>query len=638
MVHKTAWRLVAYAWLAGCGDDTVPAAGAEPKPMSGASAPERVLADAGGPTRVTSDAAVEPMLDQDAATAPSSPAWPAGAVSRPGEYSGFGDKRYDGFALSSEYVAVRDGTKLAVDLYRPKTADGQVVSEPLPVLWMHTPYNRRTFGSGSMSGLAGETYPGAAARLIPYGYVVAIADYRGLYASYGVNEGYNRGEWLEAARLDAYDITEWLAKQPWSTGKIGMWGCSATGGSQLQATTTAPPSLKAVFPMSCEFDAYPFGVPGGMAPTQGATRAPPTTVSPALRDQIAEPIDGDSERTQLRAAIDSHGPDRDNLGVMPFRDSLVDAAEEPWWLVSSPHTYLDAINASGVALYLAANWDEAATKYGAFFTFNNVTTPSKLIVGPASHCAWFTVQQQTGFDIAVEERRFFDHWLKGIDNGVMDEPRVYYFTYGAPAGREWTAATAWPPLATKLVPYYLGAKTLSTTAPSTVTAADDFTVDYEASASDPASHGLIYETATLERATQITGHAVVDLWLTSTANDSDLVAYVQNVAPDGSTTSYNMHGRLRASQRKEDTPPYNNLGLPWHPFREADAQPLVPGEPAHLRFDILPFSMVFEAGHKIRLVLTFADTATPRVTPAPRVSVLRDLTHLSTLTLPVPEE
>src|ERR1700712_2277978 len=222
-------------------------------------------------------AAADPNSAAAAGAASTKPARviPPGSVSKPGEYSGYGDKIYSGYALSSQYVAMRDGTKLAVDLYRPKEKDGTVTEAPLPVLWMHTPYNRRYFASTAGAGLAGEVYPGAAALLVEYGYVAAVVDYRGVYASYGKNEGYNRGEWVDGARLDAYDITEWFAEQPWSNGKVGMWGCSATGGSQMQALTTAPPHLKAIFPMSCEFDAYPFGVPGGMSPASGTTKAPP---------------------------------------------------------------------------------------------------------------------------------------------------------------------------------------------------------------------------------------------------------------------------------------------------------------------------------------------------------------------------
>lgn len=94
---------------------------------------------------------------------------PPGSVSKPGEYSGYGDKKYNGFELSSLYVPMRDGTKLAVDLYRPKDASGKVTEDKLPVLWMHTPYNRRFFASTAGAGLPGEVYPGAAARLVDYG-------------------------------------------------------------------------------------------------------------------------------------------------------------------------------------------------------------------------------------------------------------------------------------------------------------------------------------------------------------------------------------------------------------------------------------------------------------------------------------
>jgi predicted acyl esterase len=110
-----------------------------------------------------------------------------------------------------------------------------------------------------------------------------------------------------------------------------------------------------------------------------------------------------------------------------------------------------------------------------------------------------------------------------------------------------------------------------------------------------------------------------------------------DMGPDGTAKSYNVHGRLRALMRKLDDPPYNNLGLPWHRSYEEDVAPLVPGQPAELEFDILPVSMVFKAGHRIRLVINFADRTTPKLDPAPKVTVYRDSTHRSYLTLPVIE-
>ncbi len=563
----------------------------------------------------------------------------ADGISRPGAYEGYSDAIYaDEYEMTSRYVRVSDGTRLAMDLYRPKDkTTGSVIDTPLPVLWMHTPYNRRY--SNPNGALTVESYPGTAARLVKYGYVVATVDFRGLYASYGHNEVYNRGEWITAASRDAYDITEWLASQSWSNGKIGMWGCSATGGSQMQAATTAPPHLKAVFPMSCEFDVYPFRVPGGMAPAEG-TRTQAKS-GQEMRDAQAVPVDGDTDKSQLQEAIAEHAGTVENAGYAPYRDSIAsaitDPTSQPWFLKSSPHTYLENINSSGIAFYVAANWDEGPTKHGAFFTFNNVTNPAKLIVGPAGHCGWAAVQSQTGFDITVEERRFFDYWLKGIDNGIMDEDPVYYYTYNAPAGSEWRSSARWPLPDEKRVPYYLGEGALSTEAPTGADQKDAVTVAYDVRPNDLAAGGLVYETAPLGKDVQVTGHPSVNLWVSSTASDGDFIATIQDVGPDGAVQSYNVQGQLRASMRKLQDAPYNNLGLPWHGFREADVTPLVPGEPAELQFEILPISMIFKAGHRIRLVLTFADRATARLDPAPEVTIYRNAAHKSFVTLPIIE-
>jgi uncharacterized protein len=553
-------------------------------------------------------------------------------VSKPGQYSGYSEILYADYRMTSQYVAVRDGTKLAIDIFRPMQGNA-VVEDPLPVVWMHTPYNRRNF----TSGLTAAAYPGQALELVKYGYVVAVADFRGLYASYGKNAAYNRGEWVDAARMDAYDITEWLAVQPWSNGKIGMWGCSATGGSQLQAATTAPPSLRAIFPMSCEFDAYSFGVPGAVAPPPGMdTRAPPATTTSQSRDANAVPVDGDDGRSMLSAAIAEHRDNIENAGYVPFRDSVSDALQLPWWTHSSPHTYLETIKASGVAIYVAANWDEAATKYGAFFTFNNVTNPRKMIIGPQTHCAWTAVRRDQGFDIVIEELRFFDHWLKGIENGVMYEPPVTYYTYNAPRGQEWRSAPKWPLPNQQPTRYFLGEQALLITAPTEADAKDTTTVDYSSTRENRASTGLTYVTEPLAQDLEMTGHPVINLWVSSSAPDGDFVATLEDIDPNGAVTSYNMDGRLRASQRGTQPPPYDNLGLPWHRSHAADAQPLSPSEPVELVFDLYPISFIFPAGHRIRLVLTFVDgAATPRLNPAPQVTIHRDATRSSSITLPI---
>ncbi len=557
-----------------------------------------------------------------------------GQISFPGTYSGYSEAHYDAYVMESKYIPMRDGTRIAIDIFRP-TSQGVVAGERLPVLWMHTPYNRRN----DRNGLTGENYPGKALKLSKYGYVVAIADFRGLFASFGRNVAYNRGEWQDSARWDAYDITEWLAAQPWSNGNIGMWGCSATGGSQMQALTVAPPSLKAVFPMSCEWDVYPFANYGGMAPPAGVPTRVARGGAREARDALAVPVDGDENRTLLDAAIGEHSNNIETAGYTPFRDSVSENFDEQWWLKSSPHQYEAAIEQSGIALYSAANLDEEGPGYGPAFTFNNLTNPRRLIIGPATHCDWTTVEADTGFDILVEELRFFDYWLKGIENGVMNEAPVTYYTYNLTTSNignpGWNTAPSWPLPNQQLTKFYLGENTLSTSA-SDNSGELAVTVDYEVDNDNFWEKGLQFVTAPLTEDMQISGHPVLRLWLSSSFTDADVIARIDDIAPDGTATYRTVEGRLRASMRQLADPPYNNLGLPYHPFTEESVQPLVTGEAVELQFDFYMMSNLFKEGHQIRLTLNFADQrATPRIDPPPGVNIHHGGEMKSALILPV---
>ena len=551
-------------------------------------------------------------------------------VSRPGEYRGYSPALYDGYDLTSRYVQARDGTRLAVDIFRP-AKDGRAASGKFPVVWMHTPYNRRD----TQGGLTAANYPGKALQLVKFGYVVAVADFRGTYASFGHNAGFNRGEWQDAARFDAYDITEWLAAQPFSNRKVGMWGCSATGGSQMQALSTAPPHLKAIFPMSCEWDVYSWVAAGGMTPPPGGPTQIMRGAPREERDRSAVPVDGDQDGALLHSAIAEHQDNLETAGYVPFRDSMSQEFGNPWWTKSSPSSYRDQMNKSGIAVYAAANWAEGFTGYGPPFTFNNLRTPKKLIFGPGRHCDWGTVLKDTGFDIVVEELRFFDYWLRGKDNGVMREPAVTYFTYNEAPERAWKSARTWPPANARPTTFYFGENTLNETA--TASAGDTrMTVNYGVDDATFWKSGMSFATAPLEADTEVTGHPVAHIWLTTTATDADVVARIDDVAPDGSATYVGVEGKLRASMRALADAPYENLGLPWHPFTQASRQPLQPGQPVELAFNFMPMSYLFKAGHRIRVTLQFADArATAKVEPAPVIAVLRGPGSPSQIVLPV---
>lgn len=574
-------------------------------------------------------------LAQPIITASGAPSAGAPEISEPGYYSGYAPMRYDGYERTSFYVPVRDGTKLAVDLFRP-TLHGVLANERLPVVWMHMPYNRRQGLDGAPSVSA---YPGFALQLVKYGYNVALVDFRGLYASYGTNKVFNFGEYLPAASMDAYDMTQWFAKQPWSNGRIGMWGCSATGGSQVQAATTRPPALKAIFPMSSTFDSYSFLVIGGV-PLQPFLS--PLQASTAGRDRSAVPVDGPDGPAELAQAIAQHKNNVDvpEVGVgnvLPFRDSRAAALSGvEWWAESSPSTHLDALRSADIGIYATSNWDESGTKLAAFDLFGNLPRGRvKLLLGPARHCGWQKVWTDTGFPIVTEERRFFDYWLKGIRNGVMNEPLVTYYTYNAPPQSAWKTASAWPLPNEVPTVFYLRRGALARSGPQL--SGQDTAAMGPPPKADPIyvakpAGGVVYQTQPLTHDVQITGFPVMKLWISTQARDTDAFAWIDDVAPDGSMRSYQMFGRLRASDRALGKPLYNDFGLPWHSFLKKDARPLEPGKPTELQFALLPMSYIFPVGHRIRLTLAFSSPSGGRGQP---VTVLRGPGTASKITLPL---
>ena len=148
--------------------------------------------------------------------------------------------------------------------------------------------------------------------------------------------------------------------------------------------------------------------------------------------------------------------------------------------------------------------------------------------------------------------------------------------------------------------------------------------------------GMTFVTAPLDNDIEVTGHPVAHIWLSTTSTDADVIARIDDVAPDGTATYAGVEGKLRASMRALANAPYNNLGLPWHPATEDSRQPLQPDQPVELTFDLMPLSYLFKAGHRIRVTLQFADArATAKVDPAPQVTILHRPGAASRIDLPV---
>jgi putative CocE/NonD family hydrolase len=260
--------------------------------------------------------------------------------------------------------------------------------------------------------------------------------------------------------------------------------------------------------------------------------------------------------------------------------------------------------------------------------------------------------------MATELLRFFDHFLKNVDNGWRKEPAIYYRTTNAAPGTGWRSADRWPlPAARAQILRLTGAAqpgipgSLTRNVPQKNATADLFVVDYEPTCARAADayfmmwpcgidkHGLSYATAPLAQDAHIAGHPVADLWISASTPDADLFVYLEDVAPEGSITIVT-HGRLRASHRGEQRAPFRNfMGLPYHSGERAAARPLVPGEPVRMRLDLLPTSTIVKAGHRLRVTIAGADprqrSRNVQFDPPPQIRVLRDAAHASQLSVPI---
>ena len=554
--------------------------------------------------------------------------------SAPGVYAGYSPKLYDAWQRTSFHVPVRDGTKIAVDLYRP-LKDGKPVETRYPVIWMHTPYQRGVLAPDGTVTRTGSNYM-EGRNLALYGYVVAIVDTRGKGASFG----WRRGMQDSTEGLDAYDMTEWFAKQPWSDGNVGMMGCSYVGGSQDNAASTTPPHLKAIFPGATSFNRYDFVSRGGLT-AQFHTRP-----EDARDDGVdAMPVDADRDGSLLAAAKREHQRNTIMAEIwrdIPFRDDWSPGLKSRYWEESSLSAVRNQVEMHGPTMYRWTGWSDefSADQFVARANLRNVV---KTFIGPESHC------QSALFNMFDEHLRYFDHYLKGIDNGIEREPSIYYYTYNTAKGREWASSDVWPVAGMTPERFYIGAPgrggLVSGAAPAP--ARSTFDVDYSVVKPGDLStplwpvsqfgHGLSFETAPLDHDVRITGHPVVSLWVDTTTTDADVFAYLEEVTPEG-RGALRAHGRLRASHRALGTAPYDYLGLPFHRSFREDAQPMRPGVPAELRFDLLPTSTIVRQNWKLRLVVTGAD---PRqrshlpFDPAPRVTIHTGGTQASYIDIPV---
>jgi uncharacterized protein len=584
-------------------------------------------------------------------------------VSKPGVYSGYSGEIYNGVARSSIYIDIR-GVKLAIDIHRP-TLNGDIVMEPLPVIYSHTSGNRRGLSSTQVNFL------------VKRGYVMIADDARGSGASFGQHQY----DWSQEEALDSKEVIEWAARQLWCDGKVGMIGVSQMGAMQLLIASTRPRHLVSIVPTVTTIDQFmrhPNGV-NVMLPGSPVVPLPPP--SPGT------PVDGDLPNTdpaslayqaflQRGTPLSLYDLWHGDTNKYIFRNDWISQngiTIQPSF-VCSPITYSDLIMRSGVKMYNIAGWyDQAPTsQIGAWKLWGG-----KLLVGPWDHrtqATQFPSSFPTDF-ILTEYWRWFDYTLKGIENGIMKEPPIYYYTMNAPVGEEWRFVKKWPlPQQKPLRLYFGGGKTGTVSSvndgalrllPSwSFKAADNYTVDYSVnvfngvfkenrrlwSANVPAgtdtnmatntdSKGLTYTTAPLPADIEVTGHPIVHLTVSSTSTDGDFHVFLEEV--DGVTMKSTMvtNGIIRVSNRamQQKSPWTDLLKIPYHRTYETDNKLLVPGKTVELSIDLYATSYVFREGNRIRVTITGSNVPTYDglvESPPPTVSIHRNWMHSSYIELP----
>lgn len=607
---------------------------------------------------------------------------------------------YEGAVRSSRYVAMRDGVRLAVDVILPRDLPP---GARIPALLYQGRYWRSAALRGPARVMHdsvarhGQLGP-FKVFFVEHGYAWLDVDTRGSGASFGTR----LWDYSPDEILDGADLVDWIVRQPWSDGRVAGVGVSYSGAAAELLLVNQHPAVKAAVPLFCDFDQYQDILAPGGVPHVGWIRAWADFTSRLDRNEMpfdawwlplfvrgVRPVDGDRGRGLLGAALREHAGNFDfrEMDEIVYRDDRPRSAQRGGaqgararaeaWLearlgpdyralgsdLASPHAFARQIDASGAPVYAYSGWLDGAYARAAARRFATLSNPgNRLLLGPWDH-ALHTVSPRaprgpSRFDHAGELLRFLDEHVRGLPTGLESAPRVHYYTMGA---ERWQSAESWPPPATPRR-YYLAAEgALASEPPAAAAAEDAYEVDFTAGTGSASRWGALrgrpvrdpypdrarrdaallhYTSPPLAADLEVTGHPLVTLYVASSARDGAFFAYLEDVAPDG-RVAHVTEGTLRAIHRRVQPGGPDPLGLPRHSFRRADALPLVPGEIAELRFDLLPTSYVFPAGHRIRLALAGADADHFARIPAEgpvRWRVQRSRAHASSLLLPVAGE
>jgi predicted acyl esterase/poly(3-hydroxybutyrate) depolymerase len=479
-----------------------------------------------------------------------------------------------------EMVPMRDGKRLSTYLYFP-AGKGR-----WPVLYEQRYADLRSAGSRK-----------ALARLAGNGYVVAAQNFRGTHLSEGDWVGYRALGW--GTQQDGFDTVEWLAQQPWSSGKIGTMGGSQAGFAQNFLAVTRPPHLVAQYMTDTGLSLFQEGYRIG-----GATR-------PERFKQMDAVCRVPQDNRRLLAEWFAH-PTYDDYWRQEDCTLHIDQMNVPCFSLGS---WFDFMCVGSVESYIGRQHRGGPNSRGK----------QQLLIGPwahggakDNHVGELSYPANATFALQTHLVRWFDHYLKGVENGVENEPAVRYYVMGATGepgapGNVWRSATDWPVPARETA-YYLHADgTLFERLPTVEKSSTEMRADplhpneipgrafpgaRDARPFEKQAEVRTFSSERLTHPVEWTGKVKAELYVTSSAKDTDFIVRVSDVYPDG--RSILLMDYIRRARYRE--------GYDQEVFLE-------PGEICKMAFDVGWISQIFNVGHRIRV--TVASTGAPFYEPNP---------------------
>ncbi|MDH3641617.1 MAG: CocE/NonD family hydrolase [Gammaproteobacteria bacterium] len=513
------------------------------------------------------------------------------------------------------FITLSDGARLAARIWLPEDA-GQ---RPVPAILEYLPYRRKD-GTAERDALTHPYFAG-------HGYACVRVDMRGA----GDSQGVLRGEYLKQEQDDALEIIDWIVAQPWCAGTVGMIGISWGGFNGLQVAARRPPALKAIVSICSTDDRYADDIHymGGCL------------------------LNDNAGWNGYMFSINTTPPDPDVVGNRWHEIWMDRLRGSGLWLEDwLTHQRRDAFYKHGsvcenfadieAAVYAVGGWADGYVN-AVFRLLAGLQSPCKGLVGPWAHKYPHFAKPGPQIGFLQECLRWWDHWLKGVDTGIMDEPLLRCWlqdpvpprTYYEERPGRWVAEPSWPSPRIQPSTWHLNRDGLAVTAGEVtpLTINSPLTVglmagqwcphgldpDQSGDQRSEAGGSLVFDSEPLSEAVEILGAPVVELDVACEKTQGMVAVCLSEILPDGAATRVT-YGLLNLSHRDSHEQP----------------EPLQPGKRYRVRVQLNDAGHRFAPGNRIRIAVSSAYW--PIAWPSPEKTTLTISGATSTLTLPVRPE